>query len=128
MNTPMTPEQKIITIAEWEGWRIEQDCHPGAKFVFHKPGGGKWLADFIDGQLPPYLTSRDAICGAVARLDDEQKDKFANYLYDIYLGFNEDPEFHSRELVLSTKSVTNMVIATPDQLVDALLLTLGYEI
>lgn len=121
----MTPEQKQITIAEWEGWRIEQDCHPGAKFVFHKPGGGKWLADYIDGQLPPYLTSRDAICGAVAKLDEAGLAQFANHLQEICRHYcvGVVPDYH-RNLA----SLTRLILATPAQMADALLLTLGYEI
>ncbi len=110
----MTPEQKQIAIAEFDGisieeYRMEEGC-------------------INTSALPPYLTSRDAICGVVARLDDGQKVKFANYLYDIYLGFNEDVGFHRDEMLLSAKSVANMVTSTPAQLSDALLLTLGYEL
>ncbi len=79
--------------------------------------------------LPPYLTSRDAICGAVARLDDEQKRVFANTLYDLHLGCDHDHEgYHPREIRISSLDLTAMIVATPAQLADALLLTLGYEI
>lgn len=132
----MTPEQKQIAIAEFEGW---ENCHfihyhgplavgtnkslSADNHNFPSKSGALWCAP-----LPPYLTSRDAICGVVARLDDGQKVKFANYLYDIYLGFNEDVGFHRDEMLLSAKSVANMVTSTPAQLSDALLLTLGYEL
>ncbi len=118
MKTPMTPEQKIITIAEFEGWKELRD--------------GRWkLAEtgIVERFLPPYLTSRDAICGAVAKLDDEQKRVFANTLYDLHLGCDHDHEgYHPREIRISSLDLTAMIVATPAQLADALLLTLGYEI
>lgn len=122
----MTPEQKIIAIAEFEGFIEDEPWLDGRRCWIRKDK--PIHIGYEESDIPPYLTSRDAICGAVARLDDEQKNKFANYLYDIHLGLDADTKFHRRELVLTTKSVTNMILATPAQLADALLLTLGYEI
>lgn len=94
----MTPEQKIITIAEFEGWKELRD--------------GRWkLAEtgIVERFLPPYLTSRDAICGAVARLDSMEFFYFVGHL----------------ERICGTDG---WEIMTPAQLADALLLTLGYKI
>jgi hypothetical protein len=116
MNTPMTPEQKIITIAEFEGWKELRD--------------GRWkLAEtgIVERFLPPYLTSRDAICGAVARLDDDKKRVFSHMLRDIVFGIK--PEVGISHIVdIRAEEITNMILATPAQLADALLLTLGHEI
>jgi hypothetical protein len=120
MNPDMNTEQKIITIAEFEGWK-----RVGKNKKWLCPSGG-W--HYVQ-TLPPYLTSRDAICGAVARLDDEQKRVFANTLYDLHLGCDHDHEgYHPREIRISSLDLTAMFLATPAQLADALLLTLGHEI
>ena len=112
----MTPEQKIIAIAEFEGWKELRD--------------GRWkLAEtgIVERFLPFYLTSRDAICGAVARLDNEQKRVFSHMLRDIVFGIK--PEVGVSHIVdIRSEEITNMILATPAQLADALLLTLGYEI
>ena len=119
----MTPEQKIIAIAEFEGWKI----HPKDRFIVIPPNSPHSVQPLHT--LPLYLTSRDAICGAVARLDDEQKRVFANTLYDLHLGCDHDHKgYHPREIRISSLDLTAMILAAPAQLADALLLTLGHEI
>lgn len=106
----MTPEQKIIAIAEFEGWSELRD--------------GRWkLAEtgIVERFLPPYLTSRDAICGAVARLDALQGAKFVPHLAKVQ-GWT-----YQHESTFSD-SIFSLITATPAQLAIALLLTLGYEI
>lgn len=114
----MTPEQKIITIAEFEGWK--------------QISSGQWCKDIKEGvtwSLPPYLTSRDAICGAVARLDDRGCRIFSFILLDLIQGYEPTGEFPCEfTMLLSYEETMKMVLATPAQLADALLLTLGHEI
>lgn len=113
----MTPEQKQIAIAEFEGWKELRD--------------GRWKlgeTGIVERFLPPYLTYRDAICGAVARLDEKQRRMFTNMLYDIQLGCYDHSCWYPRTITLAVDDVANLILATPSQLADALLLTLGYEI
>ena len=124
MNTPMTPEQKIIAIAEFEGWKLINST--GQIPVGMKPPFDRPAIECVDA-LPPYLTSRDAICGAVARLDDDKNRVFSHMLRDIVFGIK--PEVGISHIVdIRAEEITNMILATPAQLADALLLTLGYEI
>ena len=105
----MTPEQKIITIAEFEGWKELRD--------------GRWkLAEtgIVERFLPPYLTSRDAICGAVARLDSMEFCYFVENLERVCKTDGWE--------IMGSDDRRRMLLATPAQLADALLLTLGYEI
>jgi hypothetical protein len=99
----MTPEQKIIAIAEFEKFPIEE---------YRMEEG-----DINTVALPPYLTSRDAICGAVAKLGEKQGADFVCNLAKV----------HGWKLTFS-ESVFSFITSTPTQLADALLLTLGYEI
>lgn len=104
----MTPEQKQIAIAEWEGI-------PTHKVFRMKFKDTEWFDHKVPLKIPPYLTSRDAICGAVARLGNLEKGKFVDHLISLDS--------------MSTDSLTfNLITATPAQMADALLLTLGYEI
>ena len=105
----MTPSQKQITIAEFEGWKELRD--------------GRWkLAEtgIVERFLPPYLTSRDAICGAVARLDSMEFFDFVEHLERICGTDGWE--------IMTSDDMRRILLATPDQLADALLLTLGYEI
>lgn len=71
----MTPEQKIITIAEFDGWSNLRP-HPSTGYLLGiKPEVG--ISHIVD---------------------------------------------------IRAEEITNMILATPAQLADALLLTLGYEI
>ena len=121
----MTPEQKQIAIAEFDGYK---PC-PATK-IWYALGPDEILAGYKDGivaPIPPYLTSRDAICGAVARLDGDKKRVFSHMLRDIVFGIK--PEVGISHIVdIRAEEITNMILATPAQLADALLLTLGYEI
>lgn len=111
----MTPEQKIITIAEFEGWRIYDD---------QKASDEGWLFESPKGKpsdiLPPYLTSRDAICGAVARLNSM---KFCYFVENLERVCKTDGWE-----IMGSDDRRSMLLATPAQLADALLLTLGHEI
>lgn len=111
----MTSEQKIIAIAEFDGYK---PC-PETK-IWYALGPDEILAGFKDGivaPLPPYLTSRDAICGAVARLDENTFDYFVIHLQKVTGGVPLEPN-----------ALRKILLATPVQLADALLLTLGHEI
>ena len=133
----MTPEQKIIAIAEWEGWdfiKLGKDSlkilHPSKTLndVISIQLNGRTLEeaklDYISA-LPPYLTSRDAICGAVAKLDESDLANFADHLQNVcgHYCVGVIPDYR-RHLT----SLSRLVLSTPTQLADALLLTLGYEI
>lgn len=107
----MTPEQKVIAIAEWEGWK-----RVGKNKKWICPSGG-W--HYVQ-TLPPYLTSRDAICGAVARLDSMEFFYFVEHLERICGTDGWE--------IMTSDDMRRILLATPDQLADALLLTLGYEI
>lgn len=133
----MTPEQKIIAIAEWEGWKVaESSWHTGLWALFDPSGkqrGGSWFEPHApwnqkvrgSPKIPPYLTSRDAICGAVARLGDVRLREYAKNLQEVChqycVGFVPD---YQHDLL----SLAKLTLATPTQLADALLLTLGHEI
>lgn len=114
----MTPEQKIIAIAEFEGYS-RKEC-PAGEIEWIGPSPklqciGRFSPETVPSDIPPYLTSRDAICVAVAKLGNLEKGKFVDHLISLDS--------------MSTDSLTfNMITATPAQLADALLLTLGYEI
>ena len=117
----MTPEQKIIAIAEWEGWKEVDSPNPQFRRLLNNSGKlvgstePERMRDLWLWAIPPYLTSRDAICGAVARLGYLDKGKFVDHLISLDS--------------MSTDSLTfNLILSTPTQLADALLLTLGYEI
>lgn len=127
----MTPEQKIIAIAEWEGWKEVDSPNPQFRRLLN--GQGKLfgsteperMRDLWLWAVPPYLTSRDAICGAVARLGDVRLREYAKNLQEVChqycVGFVPD---YQHDLL----SLAKLTLATPTQLADALLLTLGHEI
>lgn len=130
----MTPEQKQIAIAEWDGW---EKCRyvEGLKDVLGIPPK-TWKGDCISGLneawVPPYLTSRDAICGAAGKLDDWRKKVFAYTLLSRLDNWPEKPSFREGEPLdceeWTAGEVMKVALATPAQMADALLLTLGYEI
>lgn len=102
----MTPGQKQIAIAEFDGisieeYRMEEGC-------------------INTSALPPYLTSRDAICGAVARLNSMEFCYFVEHL-ERCCGTDGWE-------IMGSDDRRRMILATPAQLSDALLLTLGYEL
>ena len=113
----MTPEQKIIAIAEFEGWT----CYKGQ---WWKPNETRVYANLVD-DAPPYLTCRDAICCAVARLDDVRLREYAKHLQEVCRQYcvGVVPDYQH-----NLRSLAKLTLATPAQLADALLLTLGYEI
>ena len=105
-STHMTPEQKIIAIAEFEGFPTEE---------YRMEEG------YINtAALPPYLTSRDAICGAVAKLNSMEFCYFVEHLERVCKTDGWE--------IMGSDDRRRMLLATPAQLADALLLTLGYEI
>lgn len=109
----MTPEQKVITIAEFEGWRTDK-----RGFGWLNPSG-------CYDHFPPYLTSRDAICCAVAKLpdwdDDNGKDKAE---YSERLAYVVGANWASNNV----EDRRRIFEATAAQMADALLLTLGFEV
>lgn len=114
----MTPEQKQIAIAEFEGVQLEE---------YRMEEGG-----FNTAALPPYLTSRDAICGAVEKLDDWRKKVFAYTLLSRLANWPEKPSFREGEPLdceeWTAAEAMKIALATPAQMADALLLTLGFEV
>ena len=112
----MTTEQRQIAIAEFEGWkRFEKN----KKWL--NPSG-EW--DFVQN-IPPYLTSRDAICGVVEKLDDVRLREYAKHLQEVcYLHCVGIVPDYRRDL----HNLAKITLATPSQMADALLLTLGYQI
>ena len=118
----MTPEQKIIAIAEFEGWKvidvpfIPNQVSLDDKTCFTRKALAHWKGMAVK-QIPSYLTSRDAICGAVARLDENTFDDFVIHLQKV-----------TGSVPLGPNALRKILLATPAQLADALLLTLGYEI
>lgn len=108
----MTPEQKRIAIAEFEGWSdISKYTQAKDGWYGYEPNNGP------HSKLPPYLTSRDAICGAVERLDEIKFDNFVFYLQKV-----------TRSIPLGSNALRKILLATPAQITDALLLTLGHQI
>lgn len=117
----MTTEQKQIAIAEFEGWKELRD--------------GRWkIAEtgIVERFLPPYLTSREAICEVVGKLDDWHKKVFAYTLLSNLESWPEKPSFREREPLCceewTAAEAIKIAFATPAQMADALLLTLGYQI
>lgn len=110
----MTPEQKQIAIAEFEGWKV----HPKDRFIVIPPNSPHSVQPLHT--LPPYLTSRDAICGAVAKLDSMEFFYFVERLERICGTDGWE--------IMTSDDMRRILLATPAQLADALLLTLGYEI
>ena len=110
----MTPEQKIIAIAEFEGWKKVTNPQHTSIVEGLRPEDGKMWG------VPPYLTSRDAICGAVARLDSMDFYYFVENLEQVCKTDGWE--------IMGSDDRRRMLLATPAQLADALLLTLGYEI
>lgn len=115
----MTPEQKQIAIAEFEGWKI----HPQDRFIVIPPNSPHSVQPL--SAIPPYLTSRDAICGAVEKLpdwdDDNGKDKAE---YSERLAYVVGANWGSNNV----EDRRRIVEATAAQMADALLLTLGHQI
>lgn len=109
----MTPEQKIIAIAEFEGWT---NC----QLIHGDPMGRPPNVSDQFKHLPPYLTSRDAICGAVAGLNSMEFCYFVECLERVCKTDGWE--------IMGSDDRRRMLLATPAQLADALLLTLGYEI
>lgn len=107
----MTPEQKQIAIAEFEGVQLEE---------YRMEEGG-----FNTAALPPYLTSRDAICGAVGKLNDVSLREYAKHLQEICHRYcvGVVPDYQH-----DLQSLAKLTLATPAQMADALLLTLGFEV
>lgn len=129
----MTSEQKQIAIAEFEGWTQPE------KGFWQDRQGHNWQVmhgwqTYKDGSdiLPPYLASRDAICGAAGRLSSRQKQAFASKLEGIVFGRERpkaaSPEEYYGYIELPPEDITAMILATPAQMADALLLTLGFKI
>ena len=114
----MTTEQKQIAIAEFDGVQLEE---------YRMEEGG-----FNTAALPPYLTSRDAICGAVGKLDDWRKKVFAYTLLSNLESWPEKPSFREGEPLCceewTAAEAIKIALATPSQMADALLLTLGHQI
>ena len=141
-STHMTPEQKIIAIAEWEGiptkkvWRLKYKdqffdykteneaimsaAYAVQMFGIDKADVGKPEEAEVPTRLPPYLTSRDAICGAVARLNNMEFCYFVEHLERVCKTDGWE--------IMGSDDRRRMLLATPAQLADALLLTLGYEL
>lgn len=112
----MTNEQRQIAIAEFEGWK-----QVGKNKQWLNPSGG---CDFAQN-IPPYLTSRDAICEVVEKLDDLRLRKYAKHLQEVcYLHCVGIVPDYRRDL----HNLAKLTLASPDQMADALLLTLGYQI
>lgn len=123
----MTPEQKQIAIAEFEGWSdISKYTQAKDGWYGYEPNNG------LHSKLPPYLTSRNAICGAVGRLDDWRKKVFAYTLLSNLESWPEKPSFREGEPLCceewTAAEAIKIALATPAQMADALLLTLGYQI
>jgi hypothetical protein len=75
--------------------------------------------------LPPYLTSRSAICGVVEKLDDVRLREYAKHLQEVcYLHCVGIVPDYQRDL----RNLAKITLATASQMADALLLTLGYQI
>lgn len=133
----MTPEQKQIAIAEFEGWKIidvpfmPNQLSPDDKTCFTRKALAHWKGMTVK-QLPLYLTSREAICGAVEKLDDWHQKRFAYTLLARLENWPEKPSFGDGEPLdckeWTAGEVMKVALATPAQMADALLLTLGYEI
>ena len=111
----MTTEQKQIAIAEFDG----QTCDNCGEILC-----GCAMVEIGSG-TPDYLTSREAICKAVGKLDDVKLSKYAKHLQEVcYLHCVGVVPDYQRDL----RNLAKLTLATPDQMADALLLTLGHQI
>lgn len=109
----MNDEQKQIAIAEFEGWTSCQLIHGD-------PMGRPPNVSDQFKHLPPYLTSRDAICGAVTKLDDMKFCYFVEHLERVCGTDGWE--------IMGSEDRRKVLLATPSQMADALLLTLGHVI
>lgn len=103
----MSPQEKIIAIAELDGWTEIDISEMGIKPNYPKyPNPAKY-------RLPNYLISRDAIVSALRNQykswTREQEEKFI---------------LHLSELVNPNNEIET-ILATPSQLSDALLIATG---
>ena len=114
----MTTEQKQIAIAEFDGW---EKC----QLIYGDPMGRPPNVSDQFKHLPPYLTSRSAICGVVEKLDDVRLREYAKHLQEVcYLHCVGIVPDYQRDL----RNLAKITLATASQMADALLLTLGYQI
>lgn len=102
----MTDEEIRIKVAESLGLCIEE---------YRMEDGTVNIA-----ALPNYLTSRDAICGAVAKLDDMRFCYFVEHLERVCGTDGWE--------IMGSEDRRKVLLATPSQMADALLLTLGHVI
>lgn len=113
----MTPEQKQIAIAEFEGWT---NC----QLIQDDPMGRPPNVSDQFKHLPPYLNSRDAICGAVEKLDDWDDNGKDKAEYSERLAYVVGANWGSNNV----EDRRRIFEATASQMADALLLTLRYQI
>jgi len=100
----MTPDEQIKAVAELDGWMWCEKNHQDnisekfsiEKKVWYNPLKDHWLSEY---ELPPYLTSRDAIVPVIEK----------HWTSDV------------REIMLNRQSV----LSTPAQLCEALLRAAG---
>lgn len=119
----MTPEQKIIAIAKFEGIQKQKCSRIGG--CFYELGiSGPCKCDTDELETPPYLTSRDAICGAVARLPDWDENGKDKAEYSERLAYVVGANWSSNNV----EDRRRIFEVTASQMANALLLTLGYEI
>ena len=130
----MTTEQKQIAIAEFEGWK-ECKYVEGLKYVLGIPPKiwkGNCILGLHEAFAPPYLTSREAICGAVGKLDKARLAAFAAKLENVVFSSEKPKPFKEGDyfgyIELPPEDITAIILATPAQMADALLLTLGHQI
>jgi len=110
----MTTEQKQIAIAEFDG----QTCDNCGEILC-----GCAMVEIGSG-TPDYLTSRDAICGAVAKLPDWDENGKDKAEYSERLAYVVGANWSSNNV----EDRRRIFEATASQMADALLLTLGHQI
>lgn len=107
----MTPEEKIKALAELDGahtghWVEYASSHPAQNGKLWAEAGATWSDGSIHDELPPYLTSYDAIILLIQKQEDSVKDDVARFLF-------------------GRACVSWTLEATPAQLADALLVATG---
>jgi hypothetical protein len=118
----MTTEQKQIAIAEWDGFIEDEPWLDGRRCWIRKDKPAH--IGYEESDIPPYLISRDAICGAVAKLPDWDENGKDKAEYSERLAYVVGANWSSNNV----EDRRRIFEATASQMADALLLTLGHQI
>ena len=93
----MTDEQVVRTLAEFMGY---VRCGNGALALWREDGCGRPNSYVREGNLPPYLTSYDALAPVWRRFKEVDRDRYANCLggCGFHPWFEGSPRDHAHAL------------------------------